>query len=385
MLAKSMVSVPGTRLVVPRARRCAFIKKDQAVRPNLQRTHFRNKDEAAESAVKKVEQDVAAGLEKEESVVAPEEPIAVTSSTQTTETPTTLAGIAYGSLAVCTSIAAATALLFPQQLSKLVLNYDPSAIGTTLIRLTGASLILDVAVKTCLKAMQPVNRSEEPARAAAAHLNWALIAQSVGSLVLLLQATSVRNPVLMSTIGLLAAATAFVAGSEVFALRPTNPISTLQRISARVLSFFIPETFSSAIYSFVTIALAYGGHRMLYSWPGVILGPFTQPLDPVLTLSARSTGWSLLLAALVALVLRDVTDKQRAGKTPSLSADSFKVLNLGMAGSTLVSAAVLAFGAHAGAVATSNFFWGVVGSLVAIGAWAGFQSTQNAPTAAPAV
>jgi hypothetical protein len=57
---------------------------------------------------------------------------------------------AYGTLALATTVASVSALVFPEQLSKIILNYAPSAMATTLLRLTGALLFLDVATKVTL-------------------------------------------------------------------------------------------------------------------------------------------------------------------------------------------------------------------------------------------
>ena len=169
-----------------------------------------------------------------------------------------------------------------------------------------------------------------------------------------------------------------------YALRPLQSSPFTGRLTARIISFIIPETLPAFVYSATTIFLAYGAVRLLYSFPGAAQVPFSAPLDPVMTLCARACGWGLVLAALVAVLLRDTVDKPKPLALPALQGEAFRMLNLGLAGFMLLSAAVLALGAHGGVVAVGKPFWLAVGVLGTIGAWSGYHSRGHVGPEQPA-
>eukprot|EP00878_Enallax_costatus_P013164 GHUV01013761.1.p1 GENE.GHUV01013761.1~~GHUV01013761.1.p1 ORF type:complete len:223 (+),score=45.17 GHUV01013761.1:1695-2363(+) len=168
-------------------------------------------------------------------------------------------------------------------------------------------------------------------------LNIGLAVQSLGCLVVLAQAVSLRSPPLVAFLGTVASLGLLVS-SRVYSLNKEGfPFPSPTKTLSGAISVLMPRNGPAFMYSLLTVMFAGMAMMALGAKPGqpmVIYGGLSGPMTVFMH---RATGAGMLLMTLVAYSLKDGADREKLGAT------TFRWLNLGVACSMLTMAAHMTF------------------------------------------
>eukprot|EP00879_Flechtneria_rotunda_P005067 GHRR01005344.1.p1 GENE.GHRR01005344.1~~GHRR01005344.1.p1 ORF type:complete len:226 (+),score=72.48 GHRR01005344.1:1165-1842(+) len=202
-------------------------------------------------------------------------------------------------------------------------------------------------------------------------LNLGLLLQCGTCLAVLLQAVSLRNPVLTAYVGGICGF-GVVVTSTIYRLHKQgfpfpSPIKTL----AGAISVLLPRNTAAAAYSLMTIVFAAMAFTSLSSSPGDNLALYDGLMGPMTVFMQRVMGAGLLLMAIVAYSLKDGADREKLGAT------TFRWLNLGVAGTLLARIMHMTLDWQSGLLQPGPRTAAVITAHLAAFAWTSHQYTAG--------